>query len=391
MGWQMAAAGYTGVWATENTREAIWDALKRKEAYSTTGPRMTVRFFGGWDFDASDAQTRMPAEAGYAKGVPMGGDLRQPPAGKSPSFLAAALKDPLSGNLDRIQIIKGWVDASGELHEKVYDVAWSGDRTPGADGKLPPVGNTVDVANAIWTNTIGAPELIAVWKDPDFDPALRAFYYARVIEIPTPRWTAYDQKRFGIKMADDVPMTVRSAPIPRRSGTRRAEMIRVRRLLREPLVHFLAIGAVLLAVSTWVDGNPSSGKDRIDIGPGEVESLALLFQRTWQRPPMRAELDGLIEARVREEVLYREALKLGLDRDDTVVRRRLQQKMEFVGDELAAVEPTDAELQAFLAANAARFRQPERWSFRQVFVASEAGDGWRRAEAIAGIAAGRRG
>lgn len=159
-------------------------------------------------------------------------------------------------------------------------------------------------------------------------------------------------------------------------------MIRVRRLLREPLVHFLAIGAVLVAVTTWLDGDPSSGKDRIEIGSGEVESLALLFQRTWQRPPTRAELDGLIEARVREEVLYREALKLGLDRGDTVVRRRLQQKMEFVGDELAAVEPSDAELQAFLAANAARFREPERWSFRQVLVASEGGDGRRRAEAI---------
>jgi hypothetical protein len=207
-GAQMAAAGYTGVWATENTREAIWDALKRKEAYSTTGPRMTVRFFGGWDFEASDAQTRMPAEAGYAKGVPMGGDLSTAPDGKSPTFLVAALKDPYSGNLDRIQIIKGWVDATGALQEKVYDVAWSDDRVPGADGKLPDVGNTVDVQNAIWTNSIGAGELITVWKDPDFDPALRAFYYGRVIEIPTPRWTAYDQKRFGIKMPDDVPMTV---------------------------------------------------------------------------------------------------------------------------------------------------------------------------------------
>jgi hypothetical protein len=207
-GWQMSASGWTGVWATENTREAIWDALKRKEAYSTTGARMTVRFFGGWDFNAGDAQTRMPADAGYAKGVPMGGDLTSAPAGKAPTFLAAALKDPLSGNLDRIQIVKGWVDASGGLHEKIYDVAWSGDRKPGADGKLPPVGNTVDVAHATWTNTIGAPELIAAWKDPDFDPLLRAFYYARVIEIPTPRWTAYDQKRFGIKMDANVPMTV---------------------------------------------------------------------------------------------------------------------------------------------------------------------------------------
>jgi hypothetical protein len=150
----------------------------------------------------------MPAEAGYSKGVPMGGDLRTAPDGKSPSFLVAALKDPYSGNLDRIQIVKGWVDAKGEIQEKVYDVVWSGDRVPGADGKLPSVGNTVDVENAIWTNTIGVGELIKVWQDPDFDPSLRAFYYARVIEIPTPRWTAYDQKRFNIKMSDDVPMTV---------------------------------------------------------------------------------------------------------------------------------------------------------------------------------------
>jgi hypothetical protein len=150
----------------------------------------------------------MPAEAGYAKGVPMGGDLRQAPKGKAPTFLVGALKDPLSGNLDRYQIIKGWVDAKGDLHEKVYDVVWSGGRKPGADNKLPPVGNTVDVANANWTNTIGAPELIAVWKDPEFDPAQRAFYYGRVIEIPTPRWTAYEAKRFNIKMPKEVPMTI---------------------------------------------------------------------------------------------------------------------------------------------------------------------------------------
>ena len=208
-GSQMAAAGYTGVWATENTRESIWDALKRREAYSTTGPRIAVRFFGGWDFDAKDARTRMPAEAGYAKGVPMGGDLQAASAGKVPTFLVAALKDPLSGNLDRFQVVKGWTDAKGAMHEKVYDVAWSGDRKPDPKtGKVPAVGNTVDVADASWTNTIGAPELIAVWKDPDFDPKLRAFYYGRVIEIPTPRWTAYDAKRFGIQMPADVPMTV---------------------------------------------------------------------------------------------------------------------------------------------------------------------------------------
>ncbi len=206
-GWQQAAAGYAGVWAAENTREAIFDAMKRKETYATTGPRMVVRFFGGWDFTADDAQSRLPAGVGYAKGVPMGGDLRKAAGGKSPNFLVAALKDSYSGNLDRIQIVKGWLDADGKTHEKVYDVVWSGDRKPGADGKVPPVGNTVDVAKATWKNSIGSPELSATWTDPDFDSKEPAFYYARVIEIPTPRWTAYEAQRFGIKMPPEVPMT----------------------------------------------------------------------------------------------------------------------------------------------------------------------------------------
>jgi hypothetical protein len=207
-GWAMTASGYAAVWARENTREAIFDAMMRRETYATTGSRMLVRFFGGWDFTAADAQSRLPANAGYMKGVPMGSDLPPAQAGKAPSFLVAALKDPYSGNLDRIQIVKGWVDRAGERHEKVFDVVWSNPqgRRPGADGKLPPVGNTVNVANATWTNTIGAPELITVWTDPEFDPALRAVYYARVIEIPTPRWTAYEAMRFGITMSPDVPM-----------------------------------------------------------------------------------------------------------------------------------------------------------------------------------------
>ena len=209
MGWEQVSSGLAAVWATDNTREAIWDAMYRKETYATTGSRLLVRFFGGWDFKASDAAGRQPAEVGYAKGVPMGGDLRKAPAGKAPTFLVAAMKDPYSGNLDRIQIVKGWLDSAGKTHEKVYDVVWSDSdtRKPGADGKLPAVGNTVDVANATWTNTIGSPELITVWKDPEFDAAQRAFYYARVIEIPTPRWTAYDAKRFGVKMSEEVPMT----------------------------------------------------------------------------------------------------------------------------------------------------------------------------------------
>jgi hypothetical protein len=208
MGWETVASGYAAVWATENTREAIFDALERRETYATTGPRLAVRFFGGWEFEPKDAATRMPATVGYGKGVPMGGDLADAPKGKVPTFLVAALKDPIGANLDRIQIIKGWLDKEGVPHEKVHDVAWSENRKLDPNtGKLPAVGNTVNVEEATWTNTIGAGELITVWKDPDFDPGLRAFYYARVIEIPTPRWTAYDAKRFGVKMNKEVPLT----------------------------------------------------------------------------------------------------------------------------------------------------------------------------------------
>jgi hypothetical protein len=204
--WSMVGSGYAAVWARENTREALFDAMMRRETYATTGPRMMVRFFGGWEFTEEDAMSRLPGAIGYMKGVPMGADLPARPAGAAPTFLVGALKDPLSGNLDRIQIVKGWVDSRGERHEKIYDVAWSDGRTPGPDGKLPPVGNTVDVARATWTNTIGDPELITVWTDPDFDPSVPAVYYARVLEIPTPRWTAYEAYRYGITMPSEVPM-----------------------------------------------------------------------------------------------------------------------------------------------------------------------------------------
>ena len=203
-GYQLAAAGYQGLWATENTREALFDAMKRKETYATTGPRMTVRFFGGWEFDDNDLRSRAPAFSGYEKGVPMGGDLTDGPGGQAPTFMVYALRDPIGANLDRIQIIKGWVDSSGQTQERIYDVAVSDGRQIGADGRArTPVGNTVDLEAANWTNTIGASELAAVWTDPNFNSEEQAFYYARVLEIPTPRWVLYDKVRLGAEIPEE--------------------------------------------------------------------------------------------------------------------------------------------------------------------------------------------
>jgi hypothetical protein len=200
-GYELLASGYQGVWASENTRKAIWDAMERKETYATTGPRMMVRFFGGWEYSENDMRSRAPAFIGYEKGVPMGGDLTDAPSGKAPTFMVYALRDPIGANLDRIQIIKGWMDKKGETHERIYDVAVSDGRKIGADGRCKTsVGNTVDLEAAGWLNTIGASELTSVWNDPDFDPQQKAFYYARVIEIPTPRWVVYDKVRLGAKI-----------------------------------------------------------------------------------------------------------------------------------------------------------------------------------------------
>jgi hypothetical protein len=201
-GYALVASGYTGIWAHENSRSALFDAMERRETYGTTGPRMTVRFFGGWRYEDRDALTNDLARPGYAKGVPMGGDLKKPGKGdRGPSFLVAALRDPQSANLDRIQIIKGWLDAKGELHERVYDVAVSGGRKIGSDGRCKqPVGNTVDVETATWSNSSGAAQRSGVWKDPDFDAKEPAFYYARVLEIPTPRWVVYDKVRLGAEI-----------------------------------------------------------------------------------------------------------------------------------------------------------------------------------------------
>ncbi len=206
-GYQLVSSGYAAVWAHENTRASIWDAMARKEVYGTTGPRMMVRFFGGWDYTDQDLNSRQPAFRGYEKGVPMGADLPAHEGSGAPTFMVYALRDPIGANLDRIQIVKGWLDKDGKTHEKVYDVAWSSGREPDANGNLPPVGNTVDVANANWINTIGASELGTVWTDPDFDPEQSAFYYARVLEIPTPRWVVYDAFRFGVEIPDGAETT----------------------------------------------------------------------------------------------------------------------------------------------------------------------------------------
>jgi hypothetical protein len=193
------SAGYAAVWARENTREAIFAALKRKEVYGSTGPRITVRFFGGWDYTDDDAESPTLAAIGYSGGVPMGSDLSAAPGRGAPSFLIRAAKDPEHANLDRVQVIKGWRDKRGKLHEKVYDVAWSGEREIGKDGKLPSVGSTVDLATASYTNSIGTAELSVTWRDPDFNRKEAAFYYVRVIQIPTPRWNTYDAAFYGLK------------------------------------------------------------------------------------------------------------------------------------------------------------------------------------------------
>jgi hypothetical protein len=177
--------------------------------YATTGPRIQVRFFGGWDFAPGDELRGDYAVQAYRKGVPMGSDLVRAEGRGIPSFLVAAARDPEGANLDRVQIIKGWLDADGETHEIIHDVALSDGRQVDPEfGKVEPVGNTVDVAAASYTNTIGAPELAVVWRDPDFNPEQRAFYYVRVLEIPTPRWTTYDARFFGTTLAEHIPRVV---------------------------------------------------------------------------------------------------------------------------------------------------------------------------------------
>ncbi len=217
---EFSSGGLAGVWAPQNTREAIYDAMQRKETFATSGPMMKLRFFGSFDYSADDVNKPDFVKTAYAKGVPMGSDLKPvagPGAGKAPTFLVTALKDPKSGNLDRVQIVKGWLDAAGEQHEKIFDVAWSGDRKVGADGKLPPVGSSVDLKTATYTDAIGTAQLATGWTDPEFQADQRAFYYARVLEIPTPRWNTYDAARLNMAPLTTVPATIQerawSSPI----------------------------------------------------------------------------------------------------------------------------------------------------------------------------------
>jgi hypothetical protein len=206
---EFSSGGLAGVWAEENTRESIYDAMLRRETFGTSGPHISVRLFGGWEYTEANLESPDVPAMGYAGGVPMGGELGSAPEGGSPSFLIWAMKDPRSGNLDRVQVVKGWVDADGTQHEAVHDVAWSDGREPSPEtGKLPPVGNTVDATTATYTNSIGDAQLRAVWSDPDFDPARHAFYYVRVLEIPTPRWSTRDAVALGKEIPDGLPVSL---------------------------------------------------------------------------------------------------------------------------------------------------------------------------------------
>jgi hypothetical protein len=201
-GADMSASGLAAVWAEENTRTSLFAAFKRKEVYATTGPRIRVRFFGGWHFKSKNATQPGMINIGYTYGHPMGSDLTKAPEDEAPKFLMYAVRDPGGANLDRMQVVKGWVDADGQAHEKVYDVALAGARQFDEQGRVLPTASTVDPTTGKYANVFGAPSLSAYWEDPDFDREHRAFYYLRVIQIPTPRHTLSDAIALGMDPND---------------------------------------------------------------------------------------------------------------------------------------------------------------------------------------------
>jgi hypothetical protein len=215
--WELGASGLAAVWPPENTREAIFDAFRRREVYATSGSRIRLRFFGGWNFARDDIERADYARHGFSHGVPMGGDMPRRDGANPPTFLVHAARDPDAANLDRVQVVKGWLDAEGKTREKVYNVALSDGRKPDRNGKVAPVGSTVDAKSASYRNSIGDPELATWWSDPDFDASQPAFYYVRVLEIPTPRWTTYDSAWFRTDLPNEIPRTVQdraySSPI----------------------------------------------------------------------------------------------------------------------------------------------------------------------------------
>jgi hypothetical protein len=294
-------AGLTGVWAEENTRASLFDAMKRKETFATSGPHIRVRFFGGWTYGPDTVKARDWIKTGYAKGVPMGGDL---PAerGKALSFLVWAVKDPTSGNLDRIQIVKGWA-RNGQSFETVYDVGWAGKRRPDRyTGKVPPIGSTVDVANASYKNTIGATELKAVWKDPDFDPSIDAFYYARVLEIPTPRWTTIQAKQLGVAPPDVVPATVQerawTSPIwytptqEARGAAPAGGTVADLKSKGAVALDDAALGALIVGKNLWLRNNVTGGLFRINFGQN---GQRLIYHVTKGKYPEPAEVGAALE------------------------------------------------------------------------------------------------
>ena len=304
----------------------------------------------------------------------MGGDLTRRAAGKAPSFLVAALKDPIGANLDRIQIVKGWQDANGALQEKVYDVAWGDaqNRKPDADGKLPPVGNTVDVANATWTNTIGDPELITVWTDPDFDPPCARSTTSACSKFPRRAGRPTTPSTSASQMPKEVPMTTPGARLHVADLVHAQELSTRRcldRLLREPLLHFLVLGGLIFLAFGRGGSGPTEAGAPIVITQADVERLARGFERTWHRPPDEVEIGAAVDDYVREEILYRAGLSMGLDKNDTIVRRRLRQKMEFLFEDTIP-EPQETDLRAFYERRADKFHTEPLISFRQVFLSS---------------------